>query len=90
MSFNSHMRGGTLALIISFCLSIAWAMARPGITCMLVGTRNISQLEENARAASISLSPEIIKRLDDLTEPLLKKLGSNPDYYQGGERKRIH
>ena len=26
-------------------LAIAWAMARPGITCMLVGTRNVNELD---------------------------------------------
>jgi myo-inositol catabolism protein IolS len=70
-------------------LALAWAMARPGVTSILVGTRNIFQLQDNAEAASVSLSFETIKRLDDLTEPLLGILGSNPDYYLGGEDKRI-
>jgi myo-inositol catabolism protein IolS len=70
-------------------LALAWAMARPGITSILVGTRNISQLQDNFEAASVSLSFETIKRLDDLTEPLLEILGSNPDYYLGGENKRV-
>ncbi len=70
-------------------LALAWATARPGITSILVGTRNISQLQDNTEAASVSLSSETIKRLDDLTEPLLEILGSNPDYYLGGEDKRV-
>ena len=70
-------------------LALAWAMARPGITSILAGCRNISQLQENVQSSSTSLSPEIIKHLDDLTEPLLNVLGSSPDYYQGGERNRI-
>ena len=70
-------------------LALAWAMARPGITSILVGTRNISQLQDNIEAASVSLSFETIKRLDDLTEPLLEILGSNPDYYLGGDDKRV-
>jgi aryl-alcohol dehydrogenase-like predicted oxidoreductase len=70
-------------------LALAWAMARPGITSVLVGTRNISQLQDNVEAASVSVSFETIKRLDDLTEPLLEILGSNPDYYLGGENKRV-
>ena len=39
-------------------LAIAWTIAKPGITCELVGTRNVSELEENLRVASVSLSPE--------------------------------
>jgi len=71
-------------------LSLAWAMVKPGITSMLVGTRNLDQLQDNVQSCSISLPPEIIKRLDDLTEPLLQAIGPNPDYYQGGDRVRIH
>ena len=68
-------------------LAIAWAMARPGITCMLVGTRNIGELEENLHAVAYSPSADVIKRLDEITAPLLAKLGVNPDYFTGG---RIH
>lgn len=64
-------------------LALAWAMAKPGITCVLVGTRNISELQENLPAALLSLSPEIIAQLDLLTTPLLEKLGANADYFQG-------
>ncbi len=71
-------------------LALAWAMAKPGIACMLAGTRNSSQLRENIQACSFSLSPEVVAQLDALTEPLLRKLGSNPDYYQGGENSRMH
>ena len=70
-------------------LALAWAAARPGITSILVGTRNIAQLQDNIEAASVSLSFETIKRLDDLTDPLLEVLGSNPDYYLGGDDKRV-
>ena len=54
------------------------------------GIRNLSQLQENIQSCSIFVSPEIVKRLDDLTEHLLKILGPNPDYYQGGDGLRIH
>ncbi len=68
-------------------LAIAWAMARPGITCMLVGTRNINELTENLNVLNYSLSADVIGRLDEITAPLLVKLGANPDYFTGG---RIH
>ena len=71
-------------------LALAWAIARSGITCMLAGTRNSSQFQENMQACSISLSPEVIAQLNAVTEPLLRKLGPNPDYYQGGEKSRVH
>ncbi len=68
-------------------LAIAWAMARPGITCMLVGTRNVDELAENLNVLNYSLSADVIGRLDEITAPLLVKLGANPDYFTGG---RIH
>ena len=68
-------------------LAIAWAMARQGITCMLVGTRNVDELAENLNVLNYSLSADVIERLDEITAPLLAKLGANPDYFTGG---RIH
>ena len=68
-------------------LAIAWAMARPGITCMLVGTRNVDELAENLNVLNYSLSADVIGRLDEITAPLLAELGANPDYFTGG---RIH
>lgn len=65
-------------------LAIAWAMAKPGITCMLVGTRKVAELEENMHAVEYSPSAEVIENLDRVTAPLLEKLGANPDYFTGG------
>jgi len=70
-------------------LALAWGIAKPGITSVLVGTRDLSQLKDNIQAASLSLSSKLIKQLDELTEPLLRKLGSNADYWQGGKNSRI-
>lgn len=65
-------------------IAIAWAMAKPGITCMLVGTRNIGELQQNLHAVAYSLSADIIENLDKVTKPLLEKMGANPDYFTGG------
>jgi myo-inositol catabolism protein IolS len=69
-------------------LAIAWALANPAISCVLAGCRNISQLEENTRALSLRLSEAILRRLNAATDELRKKLGSNPDYYQGASHAR--
>lgn len=68
-------------------LAIAWAMARPGITCMLVGTRNINELTQNLHVIEYTPSAAVIESLDTITAPLLEKMGANPDYFTGG---RIH
>jgi len=54
-------------------LFIAWTVHQPGITSALVGARNESQVEENARAGSVKLTSsdlhEIRKALEEM-EPL--------------------
>lgn len=70
-------------------LAIAWCLNKPGITCSLVGARNAEQVRQNARAGEIEMSDELMQRLDDLSEPLLNKLGANADYWQAGDDSRI-
>ena len=64
-------------------LAIAWTMAKPGITCMLVGTRNVNELTENLHAIEYTPSSDVIEQLDHLTLPILEKMGANPDYFTG-------
>ena len=66
-------------------LAIAWAMARPGITCMLVGTRNINELTQNLHVIEYTPSADVIESLDTVTAPLLEKMGANPDYFTGAK-----
>jgi aryl-alcohol dehydrogenase-like predicted oxidoreductase len=69
-------------------LALAWTMARPAVTSVLVGARNLDQLQDNAAAAELKLDLELIHHLDDLTYPLLQKLGANADYWQSQENTR--
>lgn len=64
-------------------LSIAWALHNQDISCVLAGCRTLAQLEENARAVSARLSPNTVHQLNSVSEPILRLLGPNPDYYQG-------
>lgn len=70
-------------------LSLAWAMANEGIASTIVGSRNVQQLEVNASAARLSLTAEVIGRLNAATQPVLDKLGNNPDYYENRNNSRI-
>ena len=64
-------------------LALRWAVARPGITCSLCGSRNLKQLKQNLEAAKRPLAPEIVEELNAATQPLLEKLGPSFDYYEG-------
>ena len=69
-------------------LAIAWAVANTDMTCTIVGCRNRRQLEENVRALSIALPPDVKARLDRATDPVLAQLGPHIDYYQSIEDSR--
>jgi myo-inositol catabolism protein IolS len=70
-------------------LALVWTLAQPGISCVLAGARTAEQVMENFAAAQLTLSPDVIARLDELTEPTLRKLGANPDYWESSENSRI-
>ncbi|MCL1795943.1 MAG: aldo/keto reductase, partial [Clostridia bacterium] len=70
-------------------MAIAWVMSRTGVTSTLVGNRKPQQLDENIRAASLTLAPETIARIDRASQPVLDVLGDNPDYYENSENARI-
>ncbi|WP_020530543.1 aldo/keto reductase [Flexithrix dorotheae] len=46
-------KGATIAQLV-----LKWTLEQPGITCALAGARNIQQVEDNLKAASLSLSEE--------------------------------
>jgi myo-inositol catabolism protein IolS len=71
-------------------LSLAWAMAKDGISCTLVGSRNVNELKMNIDTASKELSGDVIEELDKLSDPVLKKIGSSIDYYESRENSRIY
>jgi len=70
-------------------LSIAWALSKRGIAAALVGSRRLSDLQSNLGAGEIILDQTVINRLEQLTQPVLDKLGYCADYYEDDERSRI-
>ena len=70
-------------------VALAWVIARPGLASTLAGARSPEQVARNVKAASLSLSPEIIARLDAATEPLKRRLGPDADYWQSEENSRM-
>jgi aryl-alcohol dehydrogenase-like predicted oxidoreductase len=70
-------------------LSIAWLLHKPGVASAIVGCRNAGQLEENAQAAQTRLAPDVIRALDDISKPLMDKLGDHIDMWQPLGSSRI-
>lgn len=69
-------------------LSLAWAMSKEGVACTIVGNRSLAQLAENAKSSSFELSVDVRARLDELTLPVWRALGNNPDYYVSKNESR--
>lgn len=46
-------------------VSLAWLLAKPMVTSVIVGARTAEQLDDNLKAADLKLSPEEVQRLDD-------------------------
>jgi aryl-alcohol dehydrogenase-like predicted oxidoreductase len=57
-------RGSTPAAV-----SLAWLLARPEVSTLVVGARTVAQLDENLAALSVRLSPEEVAALDQVSQP---------------------
>jgi aryl-alcohol dehydrogenase-like predicted oxidoreductase len=50
-------------------IALAWLMARPAVTSVILGARTVEQLVDNLGAADVQLSDEEIARLDAVSDP---------------------
>jgi aryl-alcohol dehydrogenase-like predicted oxidoreductase len=62
-------------------VALAWVIARPGTASAIAGARRPDQVTRNVGAAELSLSDDVIARLDAATEALKQALGANADYW---------
>lgn len=69
-------------------ISIKWILENPAITCTLVGSRNVSELNANVKAVHSPLNKAIKAELDRITLPVMEKLGNHFDYYESAENDR--
>lgn len=52
--------------------AVAWAAAHPGVTCPIVGARNVSQLQGSLDAVKVDMTPELRAEISALTrEPAI-------------------
>jgi aryl-alcohol dehydrogenase-like predicted oxidoreductase len=65
-------------------VAIAWLMAQPVVTSVILGARNTSQLADNMGAAQLTLSPEEIATLTEVSAP---EVAEYP-YGAGGRNQR--
>ena len=52
-------------------VALAYLLQRPAVTSLVIGARTTEQLTDNLAAADLTLSDEEVKRLDDVSQPVL-------------------
>jgi aryl-alcohol dehydrogenase-like predicted oxidoreductase len=65
-------------------LAIAWQLAKPEITSVIVGARTAAQLDVDLASTEVVISPEILSRLDEVSAPPPGYPGSFIDWIQRG------
>lgn len=69
-------------------VAIAWLIEQPAVGSVIVGIRSPEQARDNLAAGDLKLGEEILRRLDEATQPLKERLGTNADMWQGKSRIR--
>ncbi|GBB85846.1 hypothetical protein RclHR1_01230009 [Rhizophagus clarus] len=67
-------------------VALNWIQQKPGITSPLVGARTVSQLEENLKSLEFKLTPEQMKRLDDVSKPTGREVPFPYSFYDNLDR----
>ena len=75
----------TFMIVVVICF-----LALSIIVSSLVGSRNLKQLEENISSAQLTLSDDVIREIDRISQPVLDALGDCADYYESLENSRIY
>ena len=70
-------------------VAIAWLLAREGVASVLVGGNKRQQIERNIAAMDFNLGPDMINRLDEITQPLKERFGVNADLWEGTAQSRV-
>ena len=70
-------------------VALAWVMAQPGVASVIAGARSPDQVARNVKATALSLAPETIARLNEVTAPVKEALGPNADYWQTAKNSRM-
>jgi aryl-alcohol dehydrogenase-like predicted oxidoreductase len=50
-------------------VALAWAARQPGVTAVIAGPRTLSQLRDNLAGLSLTLPPDALARLSDISRP---------------------
>lgn len=69
-------------------VALVWTIQQDGISSVIAGAKNETQLRENVRCIDSPFPNDVINALNGATDELLRALGPNPDMWDGGENSR--
>src|SRR5712691_6835418 len=64
LALVANQKGATVAQV-----ALAWLLAQPGVTSIIIGANKMEQLEDNLKASALQLSPEEVEQLSRTTAP---------------------
>ena len=67
-------------------MALAWLLTRPGVTSVIAGARNPDQAVDNAGAADVDLSDDVLESLTAATDEVKGIIGTNCDPWQTESR----
>ncbi|MBX7256126.1 MAG: aldo/keto reductase, partial [Candidatus Hydrogenedentes bacterium] len=70
-------------------VALAWLMAQPGVTSVIVGARRPDQLARNLKSVELTLSSDTLKELDSISQPLKDYFGLNADLWLAEKERRV-
>jgi aryl-alcohol dehydrogenase-like predicted oxidoreductase len=70
-------------------VALAWCLQQPRVDCIIAGVSSPQQLEANLGCVENPLPDEALHALRRAAEPLKRKLGPNPDMWEGGGATRF-
>jgi aryl-alcohol dehydrogenase-like predicted oxidoreductase len=54
-------------------LAVAWVLQNPNVASAIIGASRPEQVKENVKAAGVKLSPEVMRRIDDILDPVVER-----------------
>ena len=54
-------------------LGLAWVLANPNVSAALIGATRPEQVHENVKAVGVRLDAEILKRIDEVVDPVVER-----------------
>jgi len=67
-------------------VALAWPLHQDGVAAVLAGASSPEHVADNAEAADVDLSADLLAELDEATADLKETLGPNPDPWQSDSR----